>query len=308
MDILDDILDTLNLKGVLYFRTDFSDRWAVTVPDLEQAARFHLVVQGSTHVQFSDGTSVRLGPGDLVLIPRGRSHILADQACTSAPDLETVLSDVGYDGQGVLAVGAGDKDASTQMVCGHFVFRPGADHPLLRALPDYLVTTASMRAREPWLDEMLRVLVRRAFSAEMGSAASVTRLSEIVFIELLRVGVSQSPQLASVLEAFQDKQIGRALQVIHGAPAETWTVERLASEVGMSRSRFAERFRQLMGTGPMAYLSDWRLQKALSLLEGSQCSMQEVASRSGYQSSAAFSRAFSGKFGVAPSAYRRAQA
>lgn len=308
MDILDDILDTLNLKGVLYFRTDFSDRWAVTVPDLEQAARFHLVVQGSTHVQFFDGTSVILGPGDLVLIPRGRSHILADQACTSAPELETVLSDVGYDGQGVLAVGEGDKDASTQMVCGHFVFRPGADHPLLRALPDHLVTTASVRAREPWLDEMLRVLVRRAFSGEMGSAASVTRLSEIVFIELLRVGVNQSPELASVLEAFRDKQIGKALEIIHGAPADTWTVDRLASEVGMSRSRFAERFRQLMGTGPMAYLSDWRLQKALSLLEGSQCSMQEVASRSGYQSSAAFSRAFSGKFGVAPSAYRRAQA
>ncbi len=308
MDILDDILDTLNLKGVLYFRTDFSDDWAVTVPDLEQAARFHLVVQGSTHVQVGGSDSITLGPGDLILIPRGRSHVLADRPCRTAPDLETVLSDVGYDGQGVLSVGGGDKDASTQMVCGHFVFRPGADHPLLRALPDYLVTTASMRAREPWLDEMLRVLVRRAFSSEMGSAASVTRLSEIVFIELLRVGVEQSPQLASVLEAFQDKQIGKALQVIHGAPGETWTVDRLAAEVGMSRSRFAERFSQLMGAGPMAYLSDWRLQKALSLLEGSQCSVQEVASRSGYQSSAAFSRAFSGKFGVAPSAYRRAQA
>lgn len=308
MDILDDILDTLNLKGVLYFRADFSNRWAVTVPDLEQAARFHLVVQGTTHVQFADGDAVTLGPGDLVLIPRGRSHILADQACKSAPALETVLADANYDGRGVLVVGEGDKDASTQLVCGHLVFRPGADHPLLRALPDYLVTTASMRAREPWLDEMLRVLVRRAFSGEMGSAASVTRLSEIVFIELLRVGVEQSPQLASVLEAFRDNQIGKALQVIHAAPAETWTVDRLASEVGMSRSRFAERFSHLMGTSPMAYLSDWRLQKALSLLEGSQCSVQEVASRSGYQSSAAFSRAFSGKFGVAPSAYRRARA
>ncbi|MBB3066214.1 MULTISPECIES: AraC family transcriptional regulator [Limibacillus] len=305
MDVLNDVLDTLNLKGALYFRTDFSGPWGVTVPDLQQAARFHLVVQGRCHVSFASGASVDLGPGDIVLIPRGRSHVLADTVSRQAPPLETVLELSGYDGQGVLVVGERDPQASTQMVCGHFSFRKGADHPLLRALPEYLVTTTGMRAREPWLDEMLRLVVHRMFSEEIGSLAAVTRLSEIVFIELLRVGISQSPDLKAILEAFRDRQIGQALQLIHNQPAESWTVERIAAAVGMSRSRFAEKFSELIGTGPMAYLSEWRLQKALALLDGSRSSIQQVALQAGYQSPAAFTRAFAGKFGLPPTEYRR---
>lgn len=308
MDILNDILDTLNLKGALYFRTDFSGPWAVTVPRLEQAARFHLVVQGHCRVEMESGHAVDLGPGDIILIPKGRSHILADEEGREAPQLETVLQDVGYDGEGVLVVGEKDKTASTQMVCGHFTFRGGADHPILRALPEYVLTTASTRAREPWLDEMLRLVTRRVFADELGSAAAITRLSEIVFIELLRVGINQSGELRAVIDGFKDRQIGRALELIHARPAESWTVEKLAVAVGMSRSRFAERFSELVGTGPMAYLSDWRLQKALSLLDTSRVTIQQVAIQTGYQSPAAFSRAFSGKFGVPPTEYRRGAA
>jgi len=308
MDVLNDILDTLNLKGALYFRTDFSGEWAVTVPRLEQAARFHLVVQGHCRIQMESGEAIDLGPGDIALIPKGRSHILADDAGRDAPDLETVLEDVGYDGEGVLVVGEGDSHAATQMICGHFTFRGGADHPILRALPDYLLTTASTRAREPWLDEMLRLVTRRVFSEELGSSAAITRLSEIVFIELLRVGISQSDDLRSVIDAFRDQQVGRALELIHSRPAEHWTVEKLAGAVGMSRSRFAERFSEMVGTGPMAYLSDWRLQKALCLLDTSRFSVQQVAIQTGYQSPAAFTRAFSGKFGLPPTEYRRGAA
>lgn len=305
MDVLDDILDTLNLKGALYFRTDFSSPWGVTVPDLRQAARFHQVVQGICHVSFPAGGTVELMPGDLILIPRGRSHVLADQAGREAPPLETLLKAVGYQGHGVLVVGQGEPDASTQMICGHFSFREGADHPLLRALPDYLLITSVMRAREPWLDEMLRLVARRIFAEEIGSTAAVIRLSEIVFIELLRIGIGQSETLKSVLTAFRDKQVGGALQLIHAEPERAWTVESLASQVAMSRSRFAERFSALMGTSPMAYLAEWRLQKALALLDDSRCSVQQVAARIGYQSAAAFTRAFSVKFGLAPTEYRR---
>lgn len=306
MDILDDILDTLALKGVLYFRTDFSSPWATTVPDHAQAARFHLVVQGRCHVSFPAGDAVELAAGDLILIPRGRSHVLADNPTREAPPLETVLDAVGYDGQGVLVVGDGDPAASTQMLCGHFTFRTGADHPLLRALPDYLVTTAAMRAREPWLDEMLRLAARRMFSGEPGSAAAVTRLSEIVFIELLRVGIGQSDTLQAIIQAFADPQVGRALTLIHTRPDTAWTVASLAAEIGMSRSRFAERFSDLLGSGPMAYLADWRLQKALALLDESRCTVQQVASRTGYQSPAAFTRAFTSRFGMPPRQYRQA--
>lgn len=305
MDVLDDILDTLNLQGAFYYRTDFSPPWAVTVPDLRQAARFHLVVQGSCHVAFPSGASVDLGPGDLVLIPRGRSHVIADRAGRTAPPLETVLSQVGYAGDGVLAVGDGDPAASTQLVCGHFTFRTGADHPILRALPEYLVTSNAARAREPWLDDVLRLVVRRVFADGSGSAAAITRLSEVVFIELLRAGIGADGGLRAILDAFRDRQIGRALQLMHAEPARPWTVDSLAAEVGMSRSRFAARFSDLMETGPMAYLADWRLQKALSLLDDPHASVQQVAGQTGYQSPAAFSRAFAARFGLPPTEYRR---
>lgn len=308
MDVLNDILDTLNLKGALYFRTDFSGPWSVAVPAHLQAARFHLVVQGRCRVEFASGAAVDLGPGDLVLIPRGAGHVLADGPGHGAPSLETLLKETGYKGDGVFVVGEGDPTASTQLICGHFTFRSGADHPLLRSLPDYIVTTAAARARQPWLDDVLRLVARRMFSEDFGSAASVTRFSEIMFIELLRSGIVENPDLQSVLAAFRDPQIGRALQLIHARPVESWTVERLAGELGMSRSRFADRFGELMGMGPMSYLSEWRLQKALALLEGSRQSVQQIAAETGYQSPGAFSRAFSGKFGVAPSAYRKKSA
>mgnify|MGYP002624772004 CR=1 FL=1 len=305
MDVLNDILDTLDLKGALYFRTDCSPPWAVTVPDLGTAARFHLVVQGRCHVRFGSGATADLGPGDLVLIPKGKSHVLADGAGRTAPSLERVLEESGYDGNGVLVVGRGDPSASTQLVCGHFTFRDGADPGRLRSLPDHLPITARARVRQPWLHEMLRPAPRTLLRREIGSPAAATRLSEIVFIELLRVGVGQCPELKQIIAAFQDPQIGRALQMIHEKPAENWTVESLAAAVGMSRSRFAERFRDLVGLGPMAYLADWRLQKALALLDRSHFSVQQVAHAAGYKSPAAFSRAFAGRFGIAPSAYRR---
>jgi len=305
MDVLDDILTTLNLKGALYFRTDFSPPWAVTVPDLVGAARFHLVVQGHCHLKVSTGAYVKLGPGDLAMVPAGAGHTLSHKQVHEAPPLESVLEDANYDGSGVLAIGQGDARASTQMICGHYTFREGADHPLLRALPELLLTSTSDRAREPLLDETLRLLTRRIFSPAPGSTAAVTRLSESVFIELIRMGVQQSAEMRSVVSALQDKQIGRTLALIHAQPESPWTVGGLAQEAGMSRSRFAEKFRDLVGMGPMAYLSDWRLQKALSLLDDSRCSVQQVASQTGYQSPAAFTRAFSSKFGTPPTEYRR---
>jgi len=305
MDILDDILSTLKLKGSLYFRTDFSPPWAVTVPEYLDAARFHFVIQGRCCVKIEGQETLELGPGDLVLIPRGASHILSHTSVKSAPPLETVLEDAAYDGNGVLRLGTSIPDASTQMVCGHLTFRKGADHPILNTLPSYAVTSASMRAKRPLLDETLRLIARCVFTDDLGSTASVTRLSEIVFIEMLRSDMGLTPEMQSLLEAFRDPKVGQSLQLIHSTPSENWTVESLASEVAMSRSRFAKRFSELIGIGPMSYLSDWRLQKALSLLDNSQLNVQQVADQTGYRSASAFSRAFSGKFGFTPRDYRR---
>ena len=305
MDLIDDILSTLNLKGALYFRTDFSGPWGVTVPNHAGAARFHLVIQGRCHVELSTGEKATLGPGDLILIPAGRSHTLCGQERCDAPPLETVLSEHGYHGDGVLILGEGDRHSATQMVCGHFTFRNGADHPLLRALPNVLLLSAADRAREPLLDETLRLITQRIFETRPGSMASVVKLSEAAFIELVRTSAAEENNLSAIMAAFEDKQIARALKCIHEQANSAWTVETLAREAGMSRSRFAERFRALLGVAPMAYLSEWRLQKALAMLDDTRSSVQQIAVETGYQSPAAFTRAFAGRFGLPPTEYRR---
>lgn len=305
MDVLDDILDTLDLQGVLYFRTDFSGSWAVTVPQIPYAARFHLVMQGSCHVEIEGAGTVMLETGDMVMIPQGRSHVLADRPGRNARPLETVLDDAGYDGRGALSMGGSGSDASTQMVCGHYSFRNLAAHPILAALPDRIVITAAERLRQPWLDDLLRMMAQRVFGENLGSDVAVRRLSEVVFAEVIRTGIARDDALAAILSGFRDPQIGRSLELMHEAPEKSWTVAALATEVGMSRSAFAEHFRTAMGLSPMAYFSDWRMQKALSLLADPRMSVQRVAGEIGYLSPAAFSRAFSGKFGMAPAAYRR---
>ena len=308
MDPLDDILSTLDLRGAFYFRTHFSGDWSVRVPELAQAARFHLVVTGKCHVAVAGGAQLTLGPGDLVMIPAGRSHALtSDGSAGAVPKLETVLQDAGYDGKGVLVLGQGDDRDATQIVCGHFNFRRGADHPFLRALPDHLLVSAADRARQPWLDDCLRLIARRVLSGSLGSVAAATRLSEVLFIEVLNAHIGGGP-MVGFMEAFRDPQIGKALAAVHDCPADPWTVDRLARHVGMSRSRFSDRFSHLTGVAPMSYIADWRLQKALSLLDGGNTSVQEVANRSGYKSPAAFTRAFTAKFGVPPRAYRQVSA
>ena len=305
IDVLSDVLDTVALKGTLYFRADLSPPFAVRVPDLGNAARFHLVVQGRCHVTLPDGTGMMLEAGDLILVPNGSPHVLAHAPGQEWAPLEEVLARAGYQGTGTFVAGGGDPTASTQLVCGHFTFADGADHPLLRALPAALHVTAADRGIRPMLDDLLRLIVRRMFEDAPGTFASVGRLSEVLYIEVLRAGIDRAPDLKRLMSAVYDPQVGRALSRIHHRLDQDWTVDSLATEVGMSRSRFADRFRELVGTGPMSYLTDWRMQRALALLREPHASVQQVANQTGYHSPAAFSRAFSAKFGRSPKTGRR---
>jgi AraC family transcriptional activator of mtrCDE len=136
-DILSDVFETIRLRGTLYFRTNYSPPWAITVPAYEQAARFHLVIQGRCHIGLASGRSIDLGPGDLALIPRGQQHVLADSGGRTPAPLEQVVEASGYDGKGTFAIGKGDPQATTQMVCGHLGFSQGADHPPQGAARSY---------------------------------------------------------------------------------------------------------------------------------------------------------------------------
>lgn len=299
-DVLSDIFDTVRLRGALYFRTDYSPPWAITVPTYARAARFHLVVQGRCHLALVNGGAVDLAAGDLVLVPAGRDHVLSDQQGRTPAPLDDVVKRSGFTGRGAFVIGESNSGASTQMVCGHLNFTQGADHPLLRALPDVIVLRPTDRAQHPLLDETLRLVARRAFTDELGAAASIARLSEVFFIEAIRASVAKHPELGRIVGAMTDPFIGGALERIHAAPAEPWSVDGLATAVGMSRSRFAERFAEMVGMAPMTYVTDWRLQKAMARLIETDASVKEVASSAGYLSAAAFTRAFSHRFGISP--------
>lgn len=305
MDVLSDVLDTLQLRGTLYFRTNSRPPWGIKVPKYPHAARFHVVVRGRCYVGFEDGTSQYLDTGDMIVIPRGASHVLADSPDSPVSPLDVVMK-TGYTGDGVLVYGgSGDPDAKTELICGHFTFGEGADHPLLRALPDYLRVTADARARHAWLDETMRLVTRLMFSGSPGTTASVIRLSEVLFVEAIRACSENDAGLKQIIDAMLDPRIGKALTLIHRHPERDWTVESLGRDVAMSRSRFAAKFQDLMGCSPMAYLSDWRLQKARTLLSQSRINVQQVAAEVGYQSAAAFSRAFTQRFGKPPMAVRQ---
>lgn len=307
MDVLSDIFETIKLRGTLYFRTDFTSPWGTTVPELGKAARFHHVVSGVCYISVSGAPPVRLQSGDFAIVPAGASHVLSGEPATQAPPLEEVLVRAGYRGEGVLALGAGNAAAGTQLVCGQFDFAHGSDHPLLRALPPLIVISAMARAERPWFDAVLRLLVDHVFKEHSGACGVVARLSEIVFIEAIRSAGDEAPQLRQLIQSFADPQIGQAVLLLHRDPKHNWTVEDLALSVGMSRTKFATSFHDAIGTGPITYLAEWRLQRAVQQLQSNRRSISEVAHANGYASAAAFSRAFAARFGTSPRDWRRGQ-
>lgn len=304
MDLLSDILDSLSLQGQFYFRTCFNSPWSIGVPDYASAIRFHYADQGECWIRAGDGTPIHMRQGDLVLVPAGAAHVLSDTPERKPVELQRVMADNDYADGPLFVVGEGCENASTQLLCGHFTFAEGSDHPLLRSLPDLLHISASMRRSTFWLDEALRLMSRQMAAENPGSMAVVRRMSEIIFIETIRSSGSQSEQLSGLMEALSDPKISRAIEAMHRDVATQWTVEALAGEAAMSRSRFAARFQMLVGCGPLTYLAEWRLQKACALLREGKVSIQEVAGRIGYQSPAAFTRAFANMFGESPTSFR----
>jgi transcriptional regulator GlxA family with amidase domain len=215
-----------------------------------------------------------------------------------------VLEAAGYRGELLLAIGNGDPAAATQLVCGHLNFAEGADHTILRVLPPMIRISNAERSHHPWFDGVLQLLVTQVFSQHPGSVAAVTRLSEILFIEAIRFAGDEAPELQRLMQGFSDAQIGRAIAAIHRELTRSWTVASLAREAGMSRTRFARRFHELIGMGPAGYLTEWRLQRSMTVLATTRRTVSEIARACGYASPAAFTRAFAERFGQTPKQFR----
>jgi AraC-like DNA-binding protein len=306
MDVLSDILGAVRLQGTLYFTTEFTRPWGLRVPALQRVARFHLVLRGNTWIRVIGlEDPVYLESGDLIMIPHGAEHVLADTPDTPCRTMDEIVRLAGFTGRGALVYGGPDTGAPTRLVCGHFAFDDAFDHPVLATLPPALVVRWDDAVRDSPLEDAFRFIAREAQEARPGHEAVVRRMSEVLFVQALRQWAVQAAPDQGLLAALADPRLAEALAAIHAEPATAWTLESLGRRAAMGRTAFAERFREVVGSTPLQYLTSWRIQQAKRLLAESQLSLAQIAGRVGYESGASFSRVFRKATGATPGSFRR---
>jgi len=315
MDTLSDVLRAVRLTGAVFFAFDASSPWVAETPSskelgpyimpgVEHVIEYHVVASGSCWGGAVDEPAIRLEAGDIIVFPQGDAHVMA-----SAPGMrgEPSLEAMKAVHQGRLPLNMsihGGGPEQTRLICGFLGCDARPFNPLLATLPRVM----HLRAQEG--DEMLRRLVELAVAESSvqrpGGECALSRLSELLFVEVVRRYVAQLPPGGvGWFAGLRDENIGRALHKLHQEPKRDWTLEELGKECGLSRSVLAERFAHLVGVPPMQYLAQWRIQLAASLLRSGKASLAEIADRVGYGSEAALSRAFKRQVGVAPAHYRR---
>jgi AraC-like DNA-binding protein len=304
LDVLTDVLETLRARAACYGRVHASAPWGVSIPGSVDAA-FHVVIAGSCSLLVEGEAPITLSGGDLVALPHGSAHALVDTVGSAPRRLDELLCK--RESRGASHVRIGGEGADTTLVCGRIVLEDRANHPLLSALPKVITLRDEASRVIDWLEPTLSFLAAEAASTRPGAQTVVSRLADILFIQIVRGYLASVPRdETGWLSSLQDPQIGSALGAIHRSPERGWTVQTLAESVAMSRSAFASRFARLVGEPPLHYLTRWRMQKACSLLRDGRATLAEVAQSVGYDSEAAFSKAFKRAVGSAPGAYRRA--
>lgn len=311
MDALSDLIRVVRLTGGVFLDAEFTAPWCVLsqvepeecrpyLLEARQIISFHYVVAGSMCLTVEGEPPLPLRGGDMVLLPRNDRHVLG-----SAPGLSPVQvtldqpADKGF--PRIVLGGGGDR---THIVCG-FLGSDAPFSPVLAALPRLLSINVSDSGGGDWIASSFQFAARDINHDALGAASSISRLSELLFIEALRRYVaSLPPEQRGWLAALRDPFISRALSLMHSRPDQPWTAETIASKVGLSRSAFAERFTTQLGQPPMQYLAQWRMHLAAQRLRASRDPLARIAVDIGYDSQAAFSRAFKRQFGEAPAAWR----
>ena len=317
MDALSDVLRAVRLTGAVFFDVLAADPWVAEAPaggsivttifpGAEQLIPYHVVTRGTAWGCIVGEAPIRLSAGDIIVFPHGDAHVMS-----SAPGMRGAPNMALYrpppDGRLPLAISMGDAGPDgAHVVCGFLACDARPFNPLLAALPR--VIRVSDRAGGP-LDAFARFALAESRGPRPGGACVLSRLSELMFVDVVRRYLETLPaERADWLAALRDPFVGRALQALHQSPARDWTLEALAREVGLSRSAFAERFTQFVGQPPMQYLTNWRMQVAANHLLSSTDSVAATADRVGYESEAAFSRAFKKAVGLPPSQWRKHRA
>lgn len=308
LDLLSDILTNLSMRGTIYFRTSFTKPWGVAVPSFENVARFHFAHRGSCLVRV-DGVAdpVDLAQGDLVIIPHGAPH---DLYCGHDPErtimpLDTVLETSGFKGTGVLVYGGEEPQSETQLICGHFAFDPHARHILMERLPPVIHLKNYGESAGRWMEATLRMIGEETGGQKMGGDLIALKMSEAIMAQAIRSYIEGSDALERGLGAFADKNLSRALDAFHKAPAKGWTVETLAQAAGMSRTGFAVQFQKALDMTPIDYVTKWRMEIAKKVLLTPGSSLTDAAESAGYASDSAFARTFKKEAGTSPAEFRK---
>jgi AraC-like DNA-binding protein len=305
VDALGEALHFLRMTGTFYCRSELTAPWALALPPVRGCLSFHVVTAGRAWLEVDGAERVQLQPGDLALVPHGEGHRLASEPGTPAPRLDELRHEKVSDRYAILRHGGGG--APTDLVCGAVRFDHPAAHHLVALLPRLIHVEASSSPQMDWMQSTLRLMAAEAREPRPGGETVITRLADILVIQAIRSWMERDPAAQTGwLGALQDRQLGRAITMIHRDPARAWTVASLAREVAMSRSAFAARFTELVGEPVMHYLARWRMHVALTWLRDDGAEVPEMATRLGYQSEAAFRRAFKRYIGSSPGAARRA--
>ena len=328
MDTLSDVLRAVRLHGAVFYHIDGSSPWVAEappaceiipaiMPGAEHMIEFHGIVKGSCWAAVVGEPPVRLHEGDVILFPQGDAH-----AMSSAPGMRVPRVDkdlffsprppqlpyaLNVKGEKITTarLDGGGGDRST-IACGFLGLDARPFNPLLAALPRILHVPAATLGADSWVATFLRAVVIESSQRRPGGEAVLARMSEMLFIEVLRRYVdSLPPEHTGWLAGMRDPAVGRVLALLHEKPDAPWTLESLAEEAAMSRSTLHERFVHFIGQPPMQYLMRWRMQIAAGLLRDTKAKLIEVALAVGYESEAAFSRAFKREVGDAPGAWRR---
>lgn len=314
MDILSDILRTVRFSGALDLRPEFSAPWTVKTESChefaeavefgtKQIVQFHIIAEGYCWVQTTQGIRQALALGDIIIFPHGDSHIMGDCLDRTPTPMTEILSNLPWKPPTFLAYGGGGD--LTRIVCGFLECEELLSHPFLKSLPAFIHIQAYAQPTMPLLEAGVRHIIREADCTQPGSLCLLTRLIELMFIEILRSQLqSQTFDQSSCLAALKDPIVGQILELFHGDPAHPWTVPELASQLNLSRSTLAQRFRQFLGQPPMQYLTHWRLKLASQQLQNTNAGLANIAAQVGYESEAAFNRAFKRYVGVPPGAWR----
>ena len=303
VDPLGEALHLFRMSGTFYTRSEFSAPWGLILPPMPGAMMFHFVTSGRCRLEVKGAPACVLQPGDLALVPHGQGHRLASNPGALGSNLFDLPREAVSERYEILRHGRGG--ASTTMICGAVRFDHPAAKQLVELLPKLIRIEASSSRHMEWIHSTLRFMAAEAGDLRPGGEAVITRLADILVIQTLRAWIECDPAgQTGWLGALQDRQIGRALSLIHRDPAGAWTLESLAAAVAMSRSAFAARFTEAVGEPAMHYVARWRMNLAVTWLQEEDAALSQIADRLGYESEAAFSRAFKRLMGISPGAAR----